>query len=205
MLLAIAAVAGTILHLSLGSSSAATPGSGTVSDSNKVASWTGALALATAGACSGPSDPTCDNYKLTIQAPSYAFSVKVVLQPWGDWDLSIYAPDGGLVGSSGNGPNQAEIVTLTTPASGTYTVAAAPFAPAIGPDGNSYTASATLTKTDSTSQPPPGAEPITYADYPAQNGLGVDAGEPSIGANLKSGKVMFQAGLQALRVGYNDT
>jgi hypothetical protein len=203
MLGILAAAAAAILLLPL-TSQAASPSSGTVSDAQPAVSWTGALALATAGACSGPSDSTCDNYKLTVQAPSYAFSVKIVLQPWGDWDLSVFGPDGGLVGSSGNGPNQAEIVTLTNPASGTYTVAAAPFAPAVGPDGNSYTASATLTKTASTSQPPPGTEHITYADYPAPNGLGTDAGEPSIGANLKSGKVMFQAGLQALRVGFDD-
>jgi hypothetical protein len=202
-IVAAAAAAPWLIHLT--ASHAASPGSGTVSDGNQAVNWTGALALATAGSCNGANDSTCDNYKLTVQAPSYAFSVKIVLQPSGDWDLSVYGPDGGLVGSSGNGPNQAEIVTLTNPASGTYTVAAAPFAPAVGPDGNSYTASATLTKTGATTQPPPGAENITYANYAAPNGLGTDAGEPSIGANLKSGNVMFQSGLQALRVTFNDT
>jgi hypothetical protein len=56
--------------------------------------------------------------------------------PVGDWDMSVFAPDGALAGSSGNGPNQ---LTLTNPAAGTYTVAAAPFAPLVGPAGNSYT------------------------------------------------------------------
>ena len=43
-----------------------------------VASWTGALTLATAGGCSGPNDATCDNYRLTVQPPSYGFSAKIV-------------------------------------------------------------------------------------------------------------------------------
>src|SRR5207244_2467894 len=123
----------------------------------------------------------------------------------GDWDLDVFGPNGGLAGSSGNGPNQLEVVTLTNPPAGTYTVAAAPFAPLVGPDGNSYTASATLQQVTAGTQPPPGTEPITYANHPAPNGLGGDAGEPSLDANFKSGNVMFQAGLQALRVTFDDS
>jgi hypothetical protein len=204
ILLVLAAAVLTIL-LSSGASTAATPGSGTVSDANRLVTWTGAVAVATAGVCDGPNDPTCDNYRLTVQPPSYAFSVKIVLSPWGDWDLSVWGPDGGLVGSSGNGPNQPEIVTLTNPVAGTYTVSAAPFAPAIGPDGNSYTASATLSPLDTSATPASGTENITYSNYHPPNGLGGDAGEPSIGADTKTGKVMFQAGLQALRVSFDDS
>ena len=50
-----------------------------------------------------------------------------------------------------------------------------------------------------------GSAAITYANYPAPNGLGADSGEPSIGADLKTGKTMFQAGLQALRVTWDDS
>jgi CARDB/Fibronectin type III domain len=202
-LIALAVAAGGVL-IPLASSQAATPGSGSVSDSNRTVTWTGALKIATAGGCSGATDPSCDNFKLTIQPPSYGFQVKIALQPWGDWDLAVYGPNGGLAGSSGNGPNQTEIVTLTNPTAGTYTVAAAPFAPAVGPDGNSYTASATLERVSGAQQPPPGTENITYASYPAANGLGGDAGEPSVAADWKSGKTMFQAGLQALRVTWDD-
>src|SRR5689334_14173463 len=106
----LAAAAATVLILPLASSNAASPGAGTVSDSNKSVAWTGPVTVPTGGGCSGPNDSTCDNYKLTIQPPSYAFQVKIVLQPWGDWDLSVWGPNGGLAGSSGNGPNQAEIV-----------------------------------------------------------------------------------------------
>jgi hypothetical protein len=205
LVLAIAAAVATLFASPLVSSYAATPGMGMVSDSNRVASWTGAITVATAGGCSGANDATCDNYKLTIQPPSYGFSVKIVLAPAGDWDLSVYGPDGGLVGSSGNGPGQPEIVTLTNPTSGTYTVAAAPFAPAVGPDGNSYTASATLAPLDTSAAPAAGSEPITYAQYHATGGLGGDAGEPSIGADMKTGKVMFQSGLQTLKATFDDS
>ncbi|MFY9578477.1 MAG: CARDB domain-containing protein [Gaiellaceae bacterium] len=199
--LAVAAVS-----LPLASSNAATPDSGTVSASNLSVSWTGAIAIATAAGCTGATDPTCDKYHLTVQPPGYPFQVRIELLPAGDWDLYVYAPDGGLAGSSGNGPNQLEIVTLTNPPAGTYTIAAAPFAPLIGTDGNSYTASATIVPISSGSQPPPGTEPITYSNYSPPGGLGGSAGEPSIGANWTGpGNVMYQAGLQTLRVSFDDT
>ena len=205
LILALVAAGATMLASPLVSSYAASPGMGVVSDSNRVASWTGAVTVPTGAGCKGAADPTCDNYKLTVQSPAYGFSVKIVLVPAGDWDLSVYGPDGGLIGSSGNGPAQPEIVTLTNPAAGTYTVAAAPFAPAVGPDAHSYTASATLTPLDTMATPATGAERISYAQYHAANGLGGDAGEPSLGADLKTGKVMFQSGLQTLRASFDDS
>jgi hypothetical protein len=49
------------------------------------------------------------------------------------------------------------------------------------------------------------ATPPTFTSDAAPAGLGTDAGEPSIGANWKSGKVFIQAGLQTLRVDYATT
>src|SRR5919201_1683263 len=95
--------------LPLAGSQAATPASGTVSDSARSVRWVGAPTIATASGCTGANDASCDNFKLTIR-----------LQPWGDWDLYVYGPDGGLAGSSGNAPNQTEMVTLTNPVAGTY-------------------------------------------------------------------------------------
>src|SRR5436305_14640094 len=113
-------------------SDAANPSGGTVSATNTSVSWTGALMLATGGGCDGATDSSCDLYKLTVQPPGYSFQVRIVLQPVGDWDLSVYPPDGGLIGGSGNGPNVAEVFTMSNPAAGTYTIAAAPFAPLVG-------------------------------------------------------------------------
>lgn len=193
------------LLVPLRSSDAATPGSGTVSASNLETTWSGALMAPDANGCTSANDTNCDLYRLTVQPPSYSFMVRIKLQPTGDWDLSVFGPDGGLVGSSGNGPNQMEFVTLVNPAAGTYTVGAVPFAPAVGPDGTSYTASAEIVELKTPDQPPAGSDPLTFSSYPAPNGLGTDAGEPSIGANPKSGKTMYQAGLQTLRVGWDDS
>ena len=43
-----------------------------------------------------------------------------------------------------------------------------------------------------------------YTSYAATNGLGINAGEPSIGVNWKSGRVLLQAHTQTLRVTFND-
>jgi hypothetical protein len=48
------------------------------------------------------------------------------------------------------------------------------------------------------------AQTPTYGVYPAPDPLGTGAGEPSLGVDWKTGKVMFQAGLQTLRVSFND-
>jgi hypothetical protein len=45
----------------------------------------------------------------------------------------------------------------------------------------------------------------SFKNYPAPNGLGQNAGEPSVGVNTKTGKVMLQAGLQTLQVDFTAT
>jgi len=45
----------------------------------------------------------------------------------------------------------------------------------------------------------------TYALYPAPAPLGQSAGEPSLGVNWRTGNVMFIAGLETLRVSFDDT
>ena len=49
------------------------------------------------------------------------------------------------------------------------------------------------------------AVPPTYDLYPAPSPLGQEAGEPSIGVNWNTGNVMFIAGLETLRVSFNDS
>jgi hypothetical protein len=180
---------------------AANPASGTVSDSTTQASWTGGpLTPTAASTCGGPNNPQCDNYKLTIAPPSYSFQVKITLtlQPTDDYDLEVYGPDGSLVGNSGNSVGQAETVILTNPAAGTYTVSASPYAPLQG-----YQGSAKISQI----QPPPPAStetPPTYANYTPPDGMGTSAGEPSIGVDRDTGKVMYIAGTQTLQVTFDD-
>jgi hypothetical protein len=199
-----AATVATALLVPLTSSTAATPGSGTISDGNPSLAWSGTVMAPNVNGCTA-TGTQCDLYKLTVQPSASSFMVRIKLKPAGDWDLSVFGPDGALVGSSGNGPGQMELVTLVNPAAGTYTVAAAPFAPAVGTDGNSYTADADIVPLTTPAQPPAGSDPLTFQNESAPNGLGGDSGEPSIGANWKSGNTMFQAGLQALRVSWDDS
>jgi hypothetical protein len=57
--------------------------------------------------------------------------------------------------------------------------------------------------------PPPApasaATPPTYTNYPAPAPLATSAGEPSLSYDAKSGNVMFEAGLQTLRVSFDDS
>src|SRR5712692_1811531 len=118
---------------------AATPSSGTVSQTNPTVTWAGQVPTVPAvgsSSCGGPNNSGCDNFKLTIVPPDATFGPYVVViktfsQGTDDWDLEVYDPNGKLIGSSGNGPGtpsspEVESVTLTNPPAGTYTVSAAP-------------------------------------------------------------------------------
>ncbi|MFL6212115.1 MAG: hypothetical protein ACJ74W_24940 [Pyrinomonadaceae bacterium] len=165
---------------------AASPNAGTISETSTKVTWTGAFMPATADStCTGPNGTTCDNFKLTVVPPAPSFGpylVQIKLQPalTGDWDMTVYGPAGNLVDGSGNSPGQLELVTLINPPAGTYTVAAAPFAPVVGPDANSYAASAEILHQVVT-YAQPGADAISYHNFAAPSGLGTSAGEPSIG------------------------
>lgn len=50
-----------------------------------------------------------------------------------------------------------------------------------------------------------GAQTPTYDLYPAPAPLGQSAGEPSLGVNWNTGNVMFIAGLETLRVSFDDS
>src|SRR4051812_25448045 len=49
------------------------------------------------------------------------------------------------------------------------------------------------------------ATPPSFNNYSAPSGLGADAGEPSIGANWNTGNVMYQAGVETLRVDFSKS
>jgi hypothetical protein len=194
----------------------ATPAGQTLSETNARVTWTGPLLPATAGGCGTASNSSCDNFKLTIAPPSAAFGpyiVEIRLQPVGDWDLEVYDPIDRFVKGSGAGPNNVEIVKLYNPPAGTYTIAAAAFAPLAGPDTNgdgapdSYSAFAELKKQPPNAASPTGSETPTYTNYAWPDGGAIKMGEPSIGVNWKTGKVMYAGGgtLRTLRVSFDDS
>lgn len=203
---------------------AATPATGTVSQSSPTTSWTGPFLTPTAAStCNGPNDSSCDNFKLTIVPPDstfgpYQVTIQTVSALSGDWDMQVYDPSGHVVGSSGAGSGtptnpELESVTLANPPAGTYTVAMAPFSPMVGTDGTSYHGSASLQHL-SAGGTATGTEPLSYGIYPAPPPLGQHAGEPSCGVDWKTKKVFFEASgtatlpitsdLQTLRVTFND-
>jgi hypothetical protein len=195
-----------VLLLAVAPLRAATPATGTLSESSPTVTWAGPFLAPTAGPCGSDSEATCDNFKLTIVPPSAAFGpylVEVHLAPQGDWDLEIYDPNHGSAGGSGNGAGQLEVAFLVNPPGGVYTIVASPYSPLPGTDGNSYTASATFRK-DVITSARQGSEAVSFANYHAPAPLGTSAGEPSIGVNWKTGNVFIEAITQTLRVAFND-
>ena len=202
---ALAAGIGCLALLLPGVAAAANPGSGTLSEANPEVTWTGGPKESTQSAdCGGPGNTACDDFQLNVVPPGYAYAVEIVLTPLGadDWDLQVFGPDGNLVGSSGEPPGLAERVILNNPAAGTHTVSAAPYLVNF-----EYTATATLVAGDEPIPPvnPSGERAPTYANYTPPNGMGTGAGEPTLGVNEESGSVMYIAGLETLKVDYDQT
>src|SRR5260370_40130501 len=95
-------------------------------------------------------------------------------------------------------PGEAGVIDPTVSGPGVYTVLVvdsnvAPGAP--------YSGVATITTppADSLAR---GTAP-TYANYQSPSGLGDNSGEPSIGANFNSGRIMTQAVFDTLQVTFN--
>jgi len=94
---------------------AATPTSGTLSKSKRTVSWTGSFTLSDPspadGCAGGDSSPICDRFSLKVDLGEGA-KIKVVIprQTATDIDLYVYAPNGALLGSSGNLPGEGESV-----------------------------------------------------------------------------------------------
>jgi hypothetical protein len=179
----------------------ATPAAGTVSSAAPQTSWTGGpklLSLATV--CGTPNNSKCDNFKLSIVAPSGSFRVEIIVTPQlqNDYDLEVFNPGGQLVASSANAPGSVERVILNNPPSGTYTVSAAPYLTT-----HAYSAGAILTL--QAPPPPPSSDPPpTFAVYAPPAGAGASAGEPTLGVNESTGAVMYIAGLETFRVEFVD-
>jgi hypothetical protein len=193
-----------------GAAQAATPSSGSIDARNTTLSYGAGPFLVPnttglAGAVTCNAAAPCDDFALTVDVPAtYAagYNLSVRIQ-WSnstaDFDLYVFDAEGNLVSSAASSSDPE--VALMPALSGTYTVRVVPYAPL----GDSFKASVELTPKPAPATPssvtPPG-----YATYqpPAASGLGATAGEPSIGANWKTGKVLFQSNTQTLQVAFND-
>jgi len=190
---------------------AATPATGTVTDRNTSASYTAGPFLVPnvsglAGAVSCSAVLPCDDFTLKVDVPAaYAADHNLTVRvKWAnstaDFDLYVLDEAGNVVGSAASSSDP-ELAVLPA-VSGTYTVRVVPYAPL----GDSIAAAIELTPKPAPAAPGTGTPPA-YSSHqpPAGSGLGTTAGEPSIGANWKSGKVMFQSNTQTLRVSFNDS
>ncbi|WP_083684510.1 CARDB domain-containing protein [Massilia putida] len=194
-----------------GLAGAATPAAGTVTDRNTSTTYAaGPFLVPNTSGLAGPVTCNavlpCDDFKLTVDVPAaYAADHNLTVRvQWAnstaDFDLYVLDEGGNVVGSAASSSDP-EVAVLPAIA-GTYTVRVVPYAPL----GDSIAAAIELTPKPVPATPGSGTPP-SYTSYqpPAGSGLGTTAGEPSIGANWKSGKVMFQSNTQTLRVTFNDS
>jgi hypothetical protein len=199
---------------------AAAPSAGTVAPTTgATASWNG---TATGG--SSPEGETtcvdglnCDTYTLNVAgAPAdWAGKLIKVTISWGlpasDYDFYIHKDSvtGPLVDSSGEAPpvisESAEIDPGVT-GTGVYVVRVVYYAASGTAD--QYRGTATVENkpvNNNETQPTMStAVPPTYDNFVPPSTLGQRAGEPTIGLNWSTGRAMFIASLQTLRVTFND-
>jgi hypothetical protein len=178
---------------------AASPAGGSVSDTSPSTTWaagpfavpnvTGQTGAVTCGAAT-----PCDDYKLSVSVPvgyDAGHSLRVDVK-WAnsaaDFDIYVLDASGAVVSSAAS---SSDPETLLLPAVGaTYTVRVVPFAPL----GESITGTAALVSNPA--QPAPSTAPAPgFRTYAAPDSLtnAHNAGEPSIGANWKTGAAMYQS------------
>ncbi|HEY1403139.1 MAG TPA: hypothetical protein VGB05_03365, partial [Pyrinomonadaceae bacterium] len=150
----------------------------------------------------------CDDYALDVDVPAGlvdSHQVRISMA-WpnatADFDFRIYQrnPDGTAgtevlsIGSSAD-PEVGVLPAIKR----SYLIRVVPFAPL----GQSVAMTINVESKTGRFIPGTGASP-RYANYQPTGGLGTDAAEPTLGVNWKTGKVMFIAGLETLRVNFND-
>ena len=195
----LALVVATTVVGTVGTARAAAPASGTVSDSSPTTTWSGGpFVTANTTGIAGPvtcTPGTCDDYALTVNTPAgYGDSHQLRISvdwtnPAADFDIYLLDAAGNEVASAASSAKPE--VMLVPPNAGTYTVRVVPFLPL----GDSYTATASLVGLPANPAPSTAPQP-SFTTYVPPDSLSPDvhnAGEPSIGANDKTGAVMYQA------------
>jgi hypothetical protein len=165
---------------------------------------------------------TCDTFTLNVGGSPADWAGKAVrikiewLSPSTDYDLYVHkdSNDGPLVGSSGRGvTSPTEPLTMedtaidpSTMGTGVYTVRTVYYAATAA---DQYRGSAAVEEkpvAPPTPTPTPSTEAAPrYFNYAAPAGMGGNAGEPTLGVNWATGAVMYIAGLETLRVGFDDS
>ncbi len=166
---------------------------------------------------------TCDTFTLTLSGTPADWSGKLAhveinwLSPTTDYDMYVHrdSNSGPIVAQSGagltspTGPLTSEKVDLDPASVGTgvFTVHVVYYA-ATSADQYKGTASVREIVQAGPAPTPPvvsNATPPTYDNFVPPSTLGQRAGEPTIGLNWATGRAMFMASLQTLRVTFNDS
>ena len=192
---------------------AASPSGGTLNPKNgSVANWSGSgVAGATTDETTCVDGVDCDVFTITLNgSPSnykgLVLAISISHQVGtNDYDLIVHKGDltGPVVASSTAGiPETGETVVIdpTVTGTGVYTVHVVD---SIVAPGDPYVGTALIT-TPPTDNLAKGTAP-TYASYQSPQGLGDNSGEPSIGANFNSGRIMTQAVFDTLQVTFNTS
>lgn len=154
----------------------------------------------------------CDTFLLTITGSATDWNGKNarVSLSWlllaTDYDVYIHKDSitGPVVASSAQGTTTTESMDINVAQSGTgtYVVRVVHFIAV----GDQYHGRAEVVTAVSDNPAPVSlAAPPTYANFAAPAPLGQGAGEPTLGNNWATGNTLFIAGLETLRVNFNDT
>ena len=159
----------------------------------------------------------CETFTLTVSGTPADWTgtlVKVRLDwavPATDYDLYIHKDTvtGPEVDRSADGPTISEAAEIDPSVSGTgvYAVRIVYFAAVTAADqyrGTATVDNKTAAGTEPTPPPASTAVPPSYDNFVPPSNLGQRAGEPTIGLNFSTGKAMFIASLQTLRVTFDD-
>lgn len=221
-LLAALIAAGMLLALAIpfNPTEASNPTAGTLSP----AAGTSVTWIGTAPGGASPEGETtcvegtnCETYTLTLSGAPADWTGKRVkvkldwLAPATDYDLYIHkgSVTGPEVNRSAGGPTISEAAEIDPTVSGTgvYAVHVVYFAASGTADQYTGKASVETITAGPSPTPPPvsNATPPTYDNFVPPSNLGQSAGEPTIGLNWATGRAMFIASLQTLRVTFDDT
>ncbi len=159
----------------------------------------------------------CDTYTLTLSGTPADWTGKLVKVrlDWGvpatDYDLYIHKDSvtGPEVNRSADGPTISEAADIDPNVTGTgvYAVHVVYFVATAADQYRGTAAVADKAAGGPAPTPPPtsNATPPTYDNFAPPSNLGQRAGEPTIGLNWATGRAMFIASLQTLRVTFDDT
>ena len=207
---ALAGVLGAALGLAP-AARAASPASGSLAPAAGAAvTWKGtALGGVADGEGTCVEGVTCDSFTLTVGGSPADWAgrrVQVGLRwalPATDYDLYVHqgSASGPVVASSASGLSTAELTSLSPADTGTgvYVVRVVSFVSTLADPFTGTASVQALGGGAAVAGPAP-----RFSVHPAPGGLGTGAGEPTLGVNWSTGHVLFVAGLQTLRVAFDD-